>query len=66
VKVDVRNLEPAKWRYYRRAFDAETAGNDENDRLRLVTSRAIENESGISESFELPGYGMTFISIKRF
>jgi hypothetical protein len=66
VKLSVTGLPGKKWRYYRRLLDAETASNDENDRLRLLTSRALDDRDSVGETFELPGYGVTFVSIKKF
>ena len=66
VALKVTNLEGRKWRYYRRTFDAVTASNDENDRLRLEGIQSIEDKREISDTFDLAPYGMIFIAIKKF
>lgn len=66
VKLSIDGLDGKKWRYYRRMFDAETASNDENDRLRLAEIKSIGEEGRVEDEFELEPYGITFIAIKKF
>jgi len=66
VNLSIANLEGKKWKYYRRMFDAETASNDENDRLRLEGMQSIEDKHGVQDAFDLAPYGITFIALKRF
>jgi hypothetical protein len=65
VNLLVRNLKGKTWIVRRIVLDSGTASNQENDRMRVVRNDTIQNATELADSFELPGYGVTLISLKR-
>jgi hypothetical protein len=65
VNLAINNLGGKRWAVRRILLDAETASNQENDRLRVVRDETLEAVDVFKDSFDLPGYGVTLISLKK-
>jgi xylan 1,4-beta-xylosidase len=65
LDVVIGNLPGKHWLTRRILLDSATASNQENDRMRVLRSELLENVSEVKDSFELPGYGVSLISLKQ-
>jgi len=64
VDLALRNLKGKTWMFRRFLLDAETASNQENDRMRMA--RAEQFEGGeFQDGFTLPPYGVALVALRR-
>ena len=63
--MKIGGLAGGKLALRRLALDSDTAGNQENDRMRLQRSETFDGVAAAQDSFDLPAYGAALISLRR-
>jgi xylan 1,4-beta-xylosidase len=65
VNLKVDGLGEGNWSMRRIALDSDTASNQENDRMRVERTDRQQNVRAISDSFDLPPYGVVLVSLRK-
>jgi hypothetical protein len=65
VRLVIRNLQSKRCLLRRFLLDTATASNQENDRMRLMRTESFDGVGEISDTFDLPAYGVTQIALRN-